>query len=74
MTERKREAGQKGFPRLALSKKEAAASLGVSVDFFEEHIQPELGIVYRGRRRLIPVSRLQQWLDTNAARPLGQEA
>src|SRR3954453_5848540 len=28
-----------GVPRLALTKAEAAASLGVSVDFLEEHVQ-----------------------------------
>jgi hypothetical protein len=35
------------LPRLALSKAEAADVLGVSVDFFEEHIQPDLKIVYK---------------------------
>ena len=36
--------------RLALSKCEAADALGVSVDFLEEHVMPELRIVRRGRR------------------------
>lgn len=53
--------------RLALSKAEAAESLGVSVDFFEEHIQHELRIVRLGRRRLIPVAELERWLDRSAA-------
>ena len=53
--------------RLALSKREAADALGVSVDFFEKHIMPELRIIRRGRRRLIPVSELERWLDENAA-------
>jgi excisionase family DNA binding protein len=56
--------------RLALSKSEAAAALGVSVDFFDEHIAPDLRIVRRGRRRLIPVRELERWLDENAARAL----
>jgi excisionase family DNA binding protein len=55
-------------PRLALSKAEAAASLGISVDHFERHVQPELRIVYRGRRRLIPVRELEKWLEQEASR------
>jgi excisionase family DNA binding protein len=54
-------------PRLALSKKEAAESLGVSVDFFGEHVVHELRVVRRGRRRLIPVLELERWLETNAS-------
>jgi excisionase family DNA binding protein len=57
--------------RRALSKAEAAESLGVSIDFFEQHIVPELRIVYRGRRRLIPVTELDRWLEDNAtAKPV----
>lgn len=55
-------------PRLALTKSEAAMALGVSVDFFEEHVMHELRIVRRGRRRLIPLSELQRWLDDSAQR------
>lgn len=54
-------------PRLALSKAEAAEALGVSVDFFEQHVMPELRVVRRGRRRLIPVRELERWLGENAA-------
>jgi hypothetical protein len=56
--------------RLALSKAEAAASLGVSVDFFDEHVAPELRIVQRGRRRLVPLREIERWLEANAARAL----
>ncbi len=55
------------FGRLALSKCEAADALGVSVDFLEEHVMPELRVVRRGRRRLIPVRELERWLEENAA-------
>ena len=58
-------------PRLALSKTEAADALGVSIDFLEQHILHELRIVRRGRRRLIPLTELQRWIDNNAHRTLG---
>jgi len=57
-------------PRLALTKAEAAEALGVSVDFFEDHIMCELRIVRRGRRRLIPVTELVRWLESSADRAL----
>src|SRR3954470_21236966 len=57
-------------PRLALTKCEAAEALGVSVDFFEDHIMCELRIVRRGRRRLIPVTELVRWLESSADRAL----
>jgi excisionase family DNA binding protein len=59
-------------PRLALSKTEAADALGVSVDFLEQHVLHDLKIVRRGRRRLIPLSELQRWIDSNAHRTLGE--
>jgi hypothetical protein len=60
--------GKADAVRLALSKDEAAGALGVSIDFLEQHILPELRVVRRGRRRLIPVGELERWLDRNAAR------
>ena len=54
-------------PRLALSPDEAASVLGVSRDYFDEHILPELRIVRRGRRILIPLTELERWLDRSAA-------
>ena len=53
-------------PRLALTKAEAAEALGVSVDFFEDHIMCELRVVRRGRRRLIPIAELERWLERSA--------
>jgi excisionase family DNA binding protein len=53
--------------RLALSKPEAAASLGVSIDTLERHIMPELRVVRRGRLVLIPVREIERWLERSAA-------
>jgi excisionase family DNA binding protein len=55
-------------PRLALSPDEAAALLGVSRDYFDEHVIAELRIVRRGRRILVALAELEQWLDRSAAR------
>jgi hypothetical protein len=54
--------------RLAYTRTEAAQALGVSVDFFDDHVALELRCVYRGRRRLYPVNELEEWLETNTAR------
>ena len=54
-------------PRLALGVDEAAASLGVSRDYFDEHIAAELRWVRRGRRKLVAVAELERWLERNAA-------
>lgn len=55
------------LPRLALSPDEAAAALGVSRDYFDEHVKPELRLVRRGRRVLVSVRELERWLDKSAA-------
>ena len=53
-------------PRVALTRSEAAAALGISVDSFERHVQPEVRLIRRGRMRLIPTSELERWAAENA--------
>jgi excisionase family DNA binding protein len=56
------------LPRLSIGPGEAAEMLGVSRDFFDEHIKPELRIVRRGSKTImIPVAELERWLEKNAA-------
>ena len=50
---------------LALNVEEACAALGVSWDFWAEHIAPEFRVVRRGRRKLVAVSELERWLERN---------
>jgi excisionase family DNA binding protein len=57
-------------PRLALSPDEAAQSLGVSRDYFDQYIVGELRIVRRGGRKLIPISELEKWLTNASSRAL----
>jgi excisionase family DNA binding protein len=58
------------LPRLALTRGEAAAALGLSLDSFERYVQGELPLIRRGRLRLVPVRELERWLELNAARAL----
>jgi hypothetical protein len=57
-------------PRLALTRTEAAASLGVSLDSFERHVQPSLRMIRRGRLVLVPVAELWRWTDAEAEKVL----
>lgn len=59
-----------GVPRLALTAMEAPAAIGVSHDFFQEHVASELKWVRRGRKKLVSVRELERWLDENGARVL----
>jgi excisionase family DNA binding protein len=55
-------------PRLALTRKEAAKSLGIGLTTFKEQVQPHLKIVRRGTVRMIPVAELERWLRENGER------
>ena len=53
-------------PRYTLTRREAAASLGVSINHFERKIQPELKVVLSGQLILIPVAELERWVQRHA--------
>jgi hypothetical protein len=61
------------IPRLALTPPEAAAAIGVGEDFFSEHVRPELRLVRRGRKVLVPLPELERWVSENAAPTLGRD-
>ena len=52
--------------RVALSRQEAAISLGMPLDSFERHVQPELRLIRRGKLRLVAVAELERWANENA--------
>ncbi|HEU4943705.1 MAG TPA: hypothetical protein VFT10_00935 [Solirubrobacterales bacterium] len=60
------------IPRIALTPPEAAAAIGVGPDFFDANVAPELRLIRRGRKRLVPVSELERWTAENASRVLGE--
>jgi hypothetical protein len=55
-------------PRLALSRSEAAAALGMSLRHFQRHVQPHLRCIYSGQLRLFPVAELERWIDEQSWR------
>jgi hypothetical protein len=55
-----------GLPRFALTRQEAAASLGMSLDSFERYVQPHVKLVRRNKLRLVPTSELERWVAENA--------
>lgn len=57
-------------PRFALTRDEAARSLGMSLDSFERHVQPELSIIRRGRLRLVAVPELERWATAAGERTI----
>ncbi len=61
-------------PRLALTKAEAAASLGMSIDSLERYVLPDLRVVRRGRLVIVSARELEKWLERNAERLLGDAA
>jgi hypothetical protein len=63
---------RRSVQRVALTRLEAAEALGISIDSFERHVQPEVRLIRRGRMRLVPVRELERWAAENAAFTLDQ--
>lgn len=55
------------IPRIALTRAEAAAALGIKLKSFEHYVQPDIRLIRRGRLRLVPVDELRRWADQAAA-------
>lgn len=58
--------GASPVPRIALTREEAAHALGMSLDSFERHVQPEIRLVRRGKLRLVPVREIERWAEQSA--------
>jgi hypothetical protein len=61
------------IPRIALTPPEAAAAIGVGPDFFEANVAPELRLIRRGRKRLVPVAELERWVADSAGQPIAEQ-
>jgi hypothetical protein len=53
-------------PRFTLTRREAAASLGMSLNHFERKVQPDLKVVLCGQLVLVPVLELERWIQRRA--------
>lgn len=60
--------------RYAYTRREAAESLGMSVDHFERKVQPYVRIVPCGQLLLIPTEELERWVRDNARFAVEQPA
>jgi hypothetical protein len=60
-----------GIPRIALTREEAARALGMSLDSFERHVQPDLKLIRCGRLRLVSVRELERWAEEHSEHVLG---
>jgi hypothetical protein len=61
-----------GPRKLLLSRREAAAALGVSLSHFQRHVQPYLRCVYCGQLRLYRPDDLEAWAEDHAVLPAGE--
>jgi hypothetical protein len=61
------------IPRIALTPPEAAAAIGVGPDFFDVNVAPQLRLIRRGRKRLVPVSELERWVAESAEKPMMEQ-
>ena len=55
--------------RYLLTRREAAASLGMSLSHFQRHVQPYLPCVYSGQLRLYRPEDLERWSEKAACEP-----
>lgn len=60
------DAAEPGTVRLALSRRDAAAALGMSLSHFQRHVQPYVRCVYSGQLRLYPIKELERWLEAES--------
>jgi hypothetical protein len=59
-------------PRFALTRQEASAALGISVDTFERRVQPFIKVIPCGQLVLVPPAELERWVRDNARYLVGR--
>jgi predicted DNA-binding transcriptional regulator AlpA len=59
---------ERPIPVVALRAEEAAEALGVSRDWFDQHVRPEVPHIRRGRMTLYAVKALEKWAEANMER------
>jgi hypothetical protein len=59
-------------PRFALTRQEASAALGISVDTFERRVQPFIKVIPCRQLVLVPPAELERWVRENARYLVGR--
>jgi hypothetical protein len=54
-------------PRIGLSVDDACVALAIDRATWNEHVEPDLGVVAVGDRVIVPVAKLARWLDDHSA-------
>jgi hypothetical protein len=54
--------------KFLLTRREAAASLGMSLSHFQRHVQPRIRCVYSGQLRLYRPLDLERWIERQVER------
>ncbi len=60
-------------PTLAMTPARAAESISVGIDFFQEHVLPDLPVVRRGAKTLIATTAIERWLVESAEPPMSTQ-
>jgi len=55
---------------IAVTREQAAAALGMSLDAFEQRVQPFVRLLPNGRRRLVPVAELRRYVEEHVELPI----
>jgi hypothetical protein len=61
---------RKGMGRLLLTRKEAAASMGMSLRTFERWVQPDVRLVVIGQLKLVAPNELDRWIGEHERAPI----
>jgi hypothetical protein len=74
VTTRQQRRPAQSVPRYALTRQEAATSLGMSVDTFERRVQAFIMVVPCGQLILVPPAEIERWIKANARYLMDQVA
>ena len=55
-------------PRIALTRTEAAAALGMGATSFDQYVAPHVRMIRLGKIRVVTVKELERWCDEVAER------
>jgi len=67
--------GVQDVPRIALTRTEAAAALGMGATSFDQYVAPHVRMIRLGKIRVVTVDELERWAESVAQRhELGRAA